>query len=216
MSHEELQFITMDMLANMPEEMADPIFDDVDTFSSTFDPTKAIQMGSALPESHLIDTTGRSLTTTSLLASGPLLITFYRGEWCPYCNAAIGFLQAHASSLKQRGVTPIAITPEQPEHTSAMSKKHSLVFPVYTDPRNALAKQLGIVYDYSVMRDIHLNSGVDLAKRNDGDSWDVPIPASLLVDRDGVVRNLSIDPDYRNRLDPQIALKWAEDLSAQI
>ncbi|KAI0145543.1 AhpC-TSA-domain-containing protein [Xylariaceae sp. FL1272] len=215
MSQEDLHFITMDMLSSMPEEIADPIFDDVDAFSETFDAAKAIQVGAKLPDSPLLDATGAELTTADLLASGPLLITFYRGEWCPYCNAAIGFLQAHAGELQKRGVTPVAITPELPEHTAAMVKKHGLAFPVFTDLRNGLAGKLGIVYDYEVMRDVHLRNGVDLGKRNGGEGWEVPIPASLLVDGEGVVRNLAVDPDYRNRLDPKVALRWAEELGAR-
>ncbi|KAI1187580.1 AhpC-TSA-domain-containing protein [Nemania serpens] len=179
-------------------------------FMTTWDPSKTIQVGDRLPEFAMTDATGNEVTSASLLAKGPLLITFYRGEWCPFCNIAIAFLQKHLPEFRARGVTLVAISPELPNNNMTATEKHALEFPVLTDLHNAFARKLGIVYDQSSAKDLHQSIGLDLSERNGDGSWEVPIPATLLVDKDGVVRNTAIDPDWKLRLDPKEALEWID------
>ncbi|KAI1200670.1 AhpC-TSA-domain-containing protein [Nemania serpens] len=179
-------------------------------FMATWDPSKTIQVGDKLPEFAMTDATGGEVTSASLLAKGPLLITFYRGEWCPFCNIAIAFLQKHLPDFRARGVTLVAISPELPNNNMTATEKHALEFPVLTDLHNAFARKLGIVYDQSSAKDLHQSIGLDLNERNGEGTWEVPIPATLLVSKDGVVRNTAIEPDWKLRLDPKEALEWID------
>ncbi|KAM5354706.1 hypothetical protein ACJ41O_001353 [Fusarium nematophilum] len=186
----------------------------VDTFTQTFKPSAAIQVGSKLPDFLLSDATGKQVSSADLLAKGPLLITFYRGEWCPYCNIALQFLQRHLEEFTKRGVTLVAMTPELPDHSLTTAQKNKIEFPVLTDLHNDFARKLGIVYDQSSAREIFQQLDVSLVHRNGDDSYEVPVPATLLVDGAGVIRNAYVEPDYRKRMDPEVALKWIDDLNA--
>ncbi|KAI0166256.1 AhpC-TSA-domain-containing protein [Xylariaceae sp. FL1272] len=200
-------------LSSFPQELTKPIDDGHAKFMSTFDPSKTIQVGDKIPAFRMTDATGKDVESATLFAKGPLLITFYRGEWCPFCNIAIGFLQKHLPEFQARGVTLVAITPELPNQNMTTAEKHALQFPVLTDLHNKFAKQLGIVYDQSGAKGLHNQLGIDLNARNGEDTWEVPIPASLLVDESGTVRNAHIDPDFRTgRLDPKMALQWVDAL----
>ncbi|KAI0908980.1 AhpC-TSA-domain-containing protein [Ustulina deusta] len=208
---EQLEQITA-KLASFPEALVNQVSDGHVKFMSTWDPSETIQAGDKLPEFRLTDATGKEVTSSSLLAKGPLLITFYRGEWCPFCNVAIAFLQKHLAEFQARGVTLVAISPELPNNNLSTTEKLALQFPVLTDLHNAFARKLGIVYDQSSAKDLHKSLGIDLNKRNGDGTWEVPIPATLLVGKDGVVRNTAIEPDFKTRLDPKQALEWIDAL----
>lgn len=187
----------------------------IEESKKSFDHSKVVQVGDKIPSFRLLGATGSEVASDDLLQSGALLLTFYRGEWCPYCNVAVQYLQRHLEEFKSRGVSLVAITPESPDYTLSMTEKHDLKFPVLTDLHNKLARQLGIVYDQSWVRDFHVQKGVDLNVRNGEDTWEVPVPATILVDRSGTVRNVYIEVDYRERLDPEVALEWIDKMNRQ-
>ncbi|KAF4469526.1 TSA-domain-containing [Fusarium albosuccineum] len=189
-----------------------PVNDAVDKFSAEFKPENAIQVGDKFPEFRLKDATGKEVSSADLLAKGPLLITFYRGEWCPYCNVALQHLQRHLDEFAAKGVTLVALTPELPDHSLTTSEKNGLKFPVLTDLHNEVAKKLNIIYNQSSARDLHKQFGVNIVEVNGDDSYDMPIPATLLVDSSGVVRNTYLEPDFRKRMEPKIALEWIDAL----
>ncbi|PWY96233.1 AhpC-TSA-domain-containing protein [Aspergillus sclerotioniger CBS 115572] len=150
-------------------------------------------VGNQLPSFRLKDAVGVEQNSADLLGQDALLITFFRGEWCPFCNIAVAGLQKYHTVLKSKGGNLVAITPELPNNTWTMTQKHELEFPVLTDHDNEFARQLGI-------------------ERNGDDSVEVPIPATLLVDKDGIVRNLFLEPDYYKRVGSMVVLGWVEAL----
>jgi peroxiredoxin len=147
------------------------------------------------------------------LANGPLLITFYRGSWCPFCNLELNALQKQLDEFKARGVTLVAISPELPDTALSTIEKNDLKFQVLSDVGQKFARQLGIVWKMpDNLRPVFEKIGHDLVKRNGDDSFEVPIPATLLVDRKGVVRNAYIEPDYTKRAEPETLLEWINAL----
>ncbi|KAI0482934.1 AhpC-TSA-domain-containing protein [Xylariaceae sp. FL0804] len=206
---EQLSAITAGF-ANAPEAVRNALAAGHEKFMTTYDASKVVKAGDPLPAFEMSDATGQTVTSESLLAKGPLLVTFYRGSWCPYCNVAVGFLQKHLADFEARGVALVAVTPELPDTSLSAAEKAGLEFPVLTDRHNALARKLNIVYDQSSARGLHAARGIDLRARNGEDTWEVPIPAALLVDQSGVVRNAHVDPDYKDRLDPRTALEWID------
>ncbi|KAH8426530.1 peroxiredoxin-like family protein [Aspergillus melleus] len=152
-------------------------------------------------------------TSTELLSQGPLIITFYRGEWCPFCNIALVGLQRYYDELKVKGASLVAITPELPNSSLSMIEKHDLKFPVLTDSHNEYARKLGIVWKQpESLRPVYEALGHDLQQRNADKSFKVPIPATLLVDKDGIVRNMYLNVDYFKRVEPKAVLEWIEAL----
>ncbi|EXJ88984.1 hypothetical protein A1O3_02048 [Capronia epimyces CBS 606.96] len=199
--------------ANAPAHMKAPIIKANQEFQRTYDPSKAIQVGDTLPSFKLSNAVGKEVTLAELLSNGPLLITFYRGEWCPFCNLALAALQKHIEELRAKGVTLIAISPELPSQSLSTSEKNNLKFQVLSDVQNKLAKQLGILFAQpEYLRPVFETFGHDFKARNGDASLEVPLPASFLVGKDGVVRQSFVNPDWTKRLEPSVALEWVDGL----
>ncbi|KAH6669010.1 thioredoxin-like protein [Halenospora varia] len=195
-----------------PETVTGPIDKSITDFKATFDPSKAIQVGDKLPAFSLSNALGETVTSSSLLSKGPLLITFYRGEWCPYCNIALHAMQKHLDDFTAKGVTLVAVSPQVPDQ-SLSTVENELKFPVLSDFGNKFAKELGILFKMpDELNPILKQFGTDIAKHNGDNSLVVPVPATLLVDREGVVRNTYINPDYTKRVEPSLALEWIDAL----
>ncbi|PYH43921.1 peroxiredoxin-like family protein [Aspergillus saccharolyticus JOP 1030-1] len=185
----------------------------VQALQQTFDTSKAIQPGQALPSFELQDATGHPISSTTLLAKGPLLLSFYRGEWCPFCNLELRALQKRLPDFQAAGVTLVAISPQLPDASLSMAEKNALQFPVLSDVGNKLARQLGIVWEQpDSFKPILTGFGVDWSRGYGDESFAVPIPATILVGADGVVKNVFVDPDYTKRLEPETALEWVKSL----
>ncbi|KAK4934687.1 hypothetical protein LTR10_024105 [Elasticomyces elasticus] len=198
---------------NAPAPVQKSIYTANTDFKAAYDRSAAIQDGDNLPGFRLTNAVGKEVTSTELLAQGPLLITFYRGEWCPFCNLALRAMQKHLDELKARNVTFVAITPELPDTTLSTTEKNGLEFTVLSDVGNKYARELGILFQQpDTLRPIFDKFGHDLKKRNGDDSFALPIPATLLVDQKGIVRNTFIEPDYTKRLEPSEALRWIDAL----
>lgn len=182
-------------------------------FQASFNSKSAIQVGDKLPSFRLPNAIGKEVNSADLLAEGPILVTFYRGEWCPFCNVTLRALQKHLVEFKSKRVTLVAISPELPNRSLTMSEKHELQFDVLSDTGNKFARQLGLTFQQSdSLRPVYQTLGIDLKARNGDDSFELPIPATLLIDQQSVVRNAFIEPDFTKRLDPSEALKWIDAL----
>ncbi|KAL5335696.1 AhpC/TSA family-domain-containing protein [Aspergillus crustosus] len=113
---------------------------------STFDPSKAIQPGQKLPAFTLQDATGTAISSGTLLEDGALLISFYRGEWCPFCNLELRALQKRLPEFKALGVKLVAVSPQLPDSSLSVAEKNALEYPVLSDVGNKFARELGIVW----------------------------------------------------------------------
>jgi peroxiredoxin len=199
--------------ANAPSYLKEPIIKANQDFQKAYDPSQAIQVGQTFPSFTLSNAVGQQVTLTDLLSAGPLLITFYRGEWCPFCNLALASLQKHLPQFQSKGVTLVAISPELPNQSLSTTEKHALKFPVLSDVQNKLAKELGILYAQpDSMRPAFESLGHDFVARNGDDSLEVPLPASFLVGRDGRLVKSYVDPDWTKRLETSVALEWVNEL----
>ncbi|CAK7209384.1 hypothetical protein SBRCBS47491_000423 [Sporothrix bragantina] len=209
----ELSSILDAFQKNAPEPFKVPINEARANIITTFDHSATIKEGQPLPDFVLSDALGQSVSSKDLLSKGPILITFYRGSWCPFCNVALRYLQTHFDAFASRGVTLVAISPELPDTSLTTAEKLDLKFPVLSDVGNVFAGKLGIVWQQpDTLRPVFERAGHNLPKRTGDDSYKVPVPTTLLVDGKGIVRNTFIDPDYTQRLDPEVALGWVDAL----
>ncbi|KAH6694832.1 thioredoxin-like protein [Leptodontidium sp. MPI-SDFR-AT-0119] len=196
----DLSAVYTDFHTNGPAQITKPIRDSTADFVANFNFQKAIKVGDTLPPFKLSDAFGNEISSSTLLAKGPLLLTFYRGEWCPFCNLALRALQKHLPEFEAKGVTLVAITCE-------------LKFPVLSDPENKYAGELGLLFAMpEYMRPVFDTFGVDFKERNGDDSFVLPVPATLLVDQKGVVRNTFVEPEYAKRAEPETVLGWIDQL----
>jgi peroxiredoxin len=164
----------------------------------------APKIGNAAPDFRLPDQLGREVDSQALRAEGPLVISFYRGNWCPYCNLEMRALQHHLPQIEKFGARIVAISPQLPDESLSMAEKHELAFPVLSDVGNHVARQYGLVFTVSEhLRPMYAGFGIDLPKNNGDDSFELPVPATFVVDCDGIVRDAFVDPDYKKRMDPE-------------
>lgn len=172
---------------------------------------KALRPGMRMLDFELPDAMGKRVRSSTLRAQGALLISFYRGHWCPYCNLALKALQERLADINALGAQLVAISPQTPEHSLATQQKHELKFPVLSDPGNKVAKQFGLVYTLDAsLKPIYEAFGIDLVAHNGDSNFELPIPATYLVGEDGMVLESFLEVDYRKRLAPETALAWLE------
>lgn len=196
-----------------PKEVSQVILDSTKTLQSDFANRKIIHAGEEFPAFNLPDATGKPVTSASLLESGPILISFYRGDWCPYCNIELRALQKRLPDFKAKGVTLVAITPQLPDTTLTTVEKHSLEFPVLSDVGNTFSRQLGLVHKQPEgIQTFHKSVGVDYKKSHGDETYEAPFPATILVDAKSIVRNVFVDADIAKRLEPDTALGWVDAL----
>lgn len=168
---------------------------------------QVLEVGATVPDLELPDATGKSVRLSELLSQGPVVVNFYRGEWCPYCNLELRAFQLMQSEFEAAGAQLVAISPELPDHSLSATEKHELAYPVLSDVGNKVAKQLGLVFSLAEsLRPIYLNFGLDIPAHNGDESYELPVPATFVIDRDRTIRYRFADADYTKRAEPSEVL----------
>ena len=175
---------------------------------------QALKEGEPAPDFALPDPTGGTVRLAGLLRRGPVVVTFYRGAWCPYCNLALRAYQAALPEIKALGATLVAISPQTPDNSLTTAEKAGLTFPVLSDVGNRVARRYGLVFALSeAARPIYTAIGSDLSVYNGDASWELPVPGTFVIAPDGTVRLAFVDPDYSHRLEPAAILAALRDLA---
>lgn len=160
----------------------------------------APEVGGTFPDFALQDDAGNLVRASERWNDRALVIKFYRGGWCPYCNLELAALQRHSAEFAALGAEVLAVAPEQPMALAETKHKVAAGFSFLWDRESALARKLGISFEVDAsVRDIYGQLGIDLAAVNG--AWELPVPATFVV-RDGRVRFRHIDPNYLQRQDP--------------
>lgn len=175
---------------------------------------KALKIGDAAPAFELPDSEGRQVALRELLRAGPLVLTFYRGFWCPYCNMDLQALQAALPEFSARGAQLLAVSPQEPVGSRRAQRENGLSFKILADHGNQVAEQFGLRFalpDY--LADLYKNTlGLDLALVNGEPSWTLPMPARFVIGADGVIAYAEVNPDYTRRPDPSEVLPTLDRL----
>jgi len=147
---------------------------------------------------------GDNVSLQELSSSGPVVVTFYRGVWCPYCNADLENLQKHVDGLEKAGATLIAISPEQAEFSRKMRRTRRLSFDILVDKHNEVAATFGLRWTVvDPLKSLYRDSlDINLSRYHGDDDWTLPIPARFVIDGAGVVRYAEASADYTRRPDP--------------
>ncbi|MDB5393333.1 MAG: alkyl hydroperoxide reductase/Thiol specific antioxidant/Mal allergen [Rhodospirillales bacterium] len=161
------------------------------------------QIGDKAPEFELVDPDGRSVRSADLLMQGPLVLTFYRGVWCPYCNMELQALQEALPALEAGGAKLIAISPQTPVNSRKSVRQNKLSFPILSDSGGRVAEAFGLRFalpDYMVA--LYKSFKNDLPAFNGDPSWTLPMPGRYVIGTDGVIAYAEVNPDYTRRPDP--------------
>lgn len=186
----------------------------VDELRATGIAGRALAVGDAMPDFELPNARGETIRSADLRSRGPLIVSFYRGGWCPYCNLELRAYQAAIDRVRSLGAEVVAISPELPDHTLDTQAKNGIGFEVLSDLGNAVARRFGLVFRLSdELIEIYRRNGNDLERRNGDGAWELPVPGSFVVDRSGTIVLADVDPDYTRRLNPAAMLRALEPLA---
>lgn len=167
-----------------------------------------LQIGSKAPVLELKDHNGTPLLSTELLEKGRLVICFFRGRWCPFCVGQLEAMNLLLRQIEQARASLIAISPQTVQQSYFTVDQHKLRFPLLSDTGNQVARQFGLVYRVpDDEQAIYRRSFVNLPFANGDNSWELPIPATFIIDRDGTVLYASANEDYTERPDPAEILR---------
>lgn len=167
----------------------------------------ALKTGDRTPPIVLANAKGDLVDIKSLLKHGPVIVTFYRGGWCPYCNLELKAFQKILPEIKAAGASLVAISPEKPDDTLSTVEKNALEFEVLSDIGQRVGRAFGLVYSFTdELQWAYREFGLDIPSKNGADEWALPIAATYVIRRDGIITYAHTDPDYRDRADPQDVL----------
>jgi len=163
----------------------------------------AKKVGDKAPMFTLKNAAGKEVALEDYLKDGPVVLVWYRGGWCPYCNINLQYLQQELPNMKAQGANLLALTPELPDQSISTKEKHELEFEVLSDIGNHVAKDYGVVFDLTEEVAEIYNDKFNLNKHNGDNSNQLPLAATYIIDTDGTIKYAFVDADYRNRAEPK-------------
>jgi peroxiredoxin len=188
---------------SVPRSVIDTMHRATDELIASGAATQTLKAGNTAPSFVLNDPDGRPVSSAGLLAQGPLVISFYRGIWCPYCNIELQALQEALPAFRERGANLVAISPQSAVNSRKSRRTNSLDFTILSDPGNETAAAFGLRFalpEYLIKLYKSLNN--DLPAFNRDTSWTLPMPGRFVISRDGVIRYAEVNPDYTHRPEP--------------
>ncbi|NII09711.1 peroxiredoxin-like family protein [Oleiagrimonas sp. C23AA] len=200
----------------LPAEAVRIMHDATDQLAASGQAERALKAGDRAPDFSLPDPDGAPVSLASLLADGPLVLTFYRGVWCPYCNADLKAIEATASRIRELGASLAAISPQVAANSRKSQRDNDLSFPILSDHGNQVAAAFGLRFALPpALVDLYKRQfNNDLAVVNGEPSWTLPMPARYVIGSDGVIAYAEVNPDYTRRPEPADLLPVLEKLHA--
>jgi len=176
-------------------------------------PDPGIKIGEKAPDFNLPDAFGNKVKLSDLLKKGPVVLVFYRGAWCPFCNLHLHVLNKHLPEFERLGAQLVTITPQKPELSATQVKKSGYPFKVLSDLDNSAMKAYRLFYkmDDDLVK-LYVKLGLDVAKFNGPGRYVLPVPGSFVIDKTGIVRARHATTDYTQRMEPAAIIKALEGL----
>lgn len=202
--------------ARMPEEVVATFEEGIRAVADSGILKTAKQVGDRAPDFTLENATGKKVSLHGLLEKGPVILTWYRGGWCPFCNLSLAALQKKLPEFQAAGARLVALTPELPDKALNTAEKNALKFEVLTDLNHGVAKTYGIVFKLTPqVRDLY-KKFFDLTEFNGAEAGDdtLPLAATYIISQDGIIRYAFLDADYRKRAEPSELADFVKKLSS--
>ncbi|MFA8300388.1 MAG: peroxiredoxin-like family protein [Hyphomicrobiales bacterium] len=172
----------------------------------------ALKKGDKAIDFTLMNATGEKVNLYDELKKGPVVLTWYRGAWCPYCNLALKSLQESLPEIKAQGATLIAITPQLPDNSLSQKEKNHLEFEILSDVNNKVGKEYGIIFKLGKVQGERYNKFAKLDKVNGNSDRELPIPATYIIDQNGKIIYSFLDTDYTKRAEPSDLINALKEL----
>ena len=173
----------------------------------------ALKVGDKAPNFTLPNATGHLLTLADVLRDSPVILNFYRGGWCPYCNLELRAYQLALPKIKAAGAALLAISPQAPDASLSTAEKNELEFEVLSDEGSTIANDYGLAFPLpDELRQLYTELNHSLPSINGTPDWQLPIPATFVIGQDQRIALAYVDVDYRNRLEPGEAIAAIQNL----
>ena len=179
------------------------------------DASKALKVGDKAKDFTLKNAQGKPVRLYSLLEKSNVVLTWYRGGWCPYCNLALKQLQDALPEIKAQGALLVALTPELPDSSLSTKEKHQLQFEVLSDLNNEVARTYGLVFKLDETTATRYEQGFQLSAYNGNHSAELPMPATYIIDQKGIIRYAFVEADYKQRANPKVIVGELKKIGAK-
>lgn len=172
-----------------------------------------LSLGTKAPDFSLPDYTGRVITLSEETTKGPVVLIFYRGHWCPFCNLELQAYQRYMNEMTSLHAQLIAVSPQTPEHSMSMQQKNELSFHVLSDLHNQTAEKYNLKFKLpEYAHEIYRSLDISLDTFNGDSAWELPVPATYVIDSEGIIRAGFADADYKKRMEPADVLQILRSL----
>lgn len=200
-------------LSKAPQDVIDVLVGTTDDLKKQGIENNALDVGDMAIDFNLPNIHGLDVNLKQALSEGPVVLNIYRGGWCPYCNLELNALQQAFPEIEATGAQLIAIAPQLPDKSVESVKKHNLTFEVLSDVGNRVSRQYGLVFTLpEALRPIYEQFGLDVPGYNGDDSFELPIPATYVINQKGIIEHAFVDADYTQRMEPADIIKVLKNL----
>ncbi len=204
---QQIETLQAQLAEQLPAEVLAELSKSITTLVQTGIAHQSVKVGERAPDFTLPDAEGSPVTLSELLKHGPVVLTFYRGEWCPWCNLTLRAYQRILPHIRALGASLVAVSPQTPENSLSTVEKKELTFTVLSDVGNIVARKYRLVFTLEqTIRPLYTSIGADLPSFNGDPSWELPMPATFLLAQDGTVHLAFVDEDFTHRLEPATLL----------
>ncbi|BAP33300.1 alkyl hydroperoxide reductase [Chryseobacterium sp. StRB126] len=198
----QIEHLNQELSSQLPQEILNAFGKSIEDLKTKRIEENSIQIGDQMPEFSLPNALGKIINSEDILKNGKMILAFYRGSWCPYCNLELKFLQDNLSRIKDKGATLMAVSPQRPDYSLSMTEKNNLEFEVLTDVDNNFAEKLGIAFQLQdFVLSYYKNLGIHLSDFNKNNDNTLPVPVVFVVDKNNVITYKFLDVNYMNRVD---------------
>ena len=198
----QIEQFNNELATQVPQEVLEAFGKSIEDLQKKNIEEKSIKLGEIMPEFLLPNVKNEIINSNEILKNGKMIIAFYRGSWCPYCNLELKMLQDHLPKIKDKKAMLVAISPQSPDNSLTVVEKHNLTFEVLTDTDNLFAKQLGISFELQdFVLPYYQALGIDLMHFNKNNDNSLPVPAVFVIDQNGKIIYKFVDANYMNRID---------------
>lgn len=209
----QAQELTQAFISSQSDDVQKDIMEAFDELRSSDITKKSLKTGDQTIDFSLPNATGQQVSLSGHLKKGPVVLSFYRGGWCPFCNLEFAALNNMLPRIKELGATLIGISPETPDASMSTTEKHKLQFEVLSDVGNHISAQFGLVMSVSEkLRPHYLKWGFDLPALNGDESYELPLPATYIIDSNGRIAAHYVNKDYTQRMEPEDIIVALENL----
>ncbi len=200
---DKIEKLNKSFFKDFPEDDLKVLKDGIDELVRSDISQRAIDVGEKIPAFTLPNSNGEERDIKSLLQKGPLIISFYRGQWCPYCNLELRAYDEVVENIADLGASLVAVSPQTIKYSESTRRMNDLEYELLSDAGNRIAGSFGLAFRVSRdMQRVYSDHGMLLPKYNGDESWQLPVPGTFVIDSDGIVIGRFMDEDYSRRAEP--------------